>query len=479
MDNPERFSLPYQFRFPIMHCRVLNGITLRSDGRITCDDSLGYHLQLGEAIAGRDWKIRELTRGPIYAHIRQAFAGGTLPWRGTCENCDVLSPELPVNDTLDQSITLRIEPTLQCRLNCFSCKRKQAIRRRNDDWNLRPEVLESLIRACVADALSIEKVVFLGWGDPLEHPHFAALVEIIRHSYPQARIELTTHGNVDYRATLAGTRIDELVVSVDGARQATYEKYRRGGDFKSAVRFMKAAIANGQDLTWKYIVFDHNDATEELHEAQLIAREIGVSRLLFVLTNSKGKSRQQSLSGIDTFPLIWSRATVSPAAALQRSATPYVPEARFIESTEADAPLFHLDRCHVTVDGLLSLEGWACERSGDPLAKVELEIEDEPRGELDLNLPRTDVNEIFGYPDTLLPGFIKWTTSRADSRSVTLAFSLHSASGIHKLPYVLHSIDRSPQLGIDDPLAEAGVPVRQAENRATVEIVAVKHIQAV
>lgn len=419
-----------------MHCEILNSITLRSDGKITCEASLGYDILLGEVLPNKKWKIADLTSGSIYRHIRDAFGRGTVPWIGTCEGCDVLSSGDPANDTLGKSIRLRIEPTLQCKLSCPSCKRNRAIRNRNENWYLSSEILDSLLSACLSDKLSIESVIFLGWGEPLEHPNFIQLVQAVRNAYPLTRIEVTTHGNVDYSATLFGCHVDDLIVSVDGAMQESYEKYRRGGVFSTTVEFMRAAVKDGQNVTWKYIVFNHNDSEEEIAKAQALAKEMDVSHLLFILTNSKGKSERFSPSNIAEFPLLSERVSVSPAAALQRSVTAYVPHAQFSRLNIADAPHFNIDCCFLTNSGLLVLEGWACERDGQPLHKITLRVDGQVAGELGMLYSRRDVVAVFDFPQSIRPGFTKWLPIQHIGNTFCVEFDLHAAAGVTTLSYI-------------------------------------------
>ena len=51
-----------------MHCPILNTITLRSDGMITCGENVGYDIELAEVSPGKKWKkfrrlLPDLTSG--------------------------------------------------------------------------------------------------------------------------------------------------------------------------------------------------------------------------------------------------------------------------------------------------------------------------------------------------------------------------------------------------------------------------------
>ena len=78
----------------------------------------------------------------------------------------------------------------------------------------------------------------------------------------------------------------ELIVSLDGATQATYQTYRREGDLELAVANMRRIIEAKRRLgrsrpvvVWRYYVYRWNE--HEIDLARRRAAEIGVDRLVF------------------------------------------------------------------------------------------------------------------------------------------------------------------------------------------------------
>lgn len=71
-----------------------------------------------------------------------------------------------------------------------------------------------------------------GIGEPLAHPRFLEIVEILRRIAPRARLNLGTNGLL-----LSGTTLDclplldRLDISVNAATETTYRSVIRGGDF--------------------------------------------------------------------------------------------------------------------------------------------------------------------------------------------------------------------------------------------------------
>ena len=146
-----------------------------------------------------------------------------------------------------------------------------------------------------------------------------------------------TSGNVKFNPGML--ELDYIIVSVDGARQESYEQYRVGGKFEMSIDFMRELLAARRAFSnrfskrrfrellalpderirhyfklprrllryairkrphapllpvvqWKYILFEHNDSDEEITLAQRMAGELGVDEMQFVLSHTSNRSRR-------------------------------------------------------------------------------------------------------------------------------------------------------------------------------------------
>lgn len=95
-----------------MDCRVLREITLKSNGCLACEDSLGYGIELGQVSRSPAWQLKEVLNGPKYRHVRSSFQAGKVPWPDICEQCDFFSGCSSPLDTLDHRMEILVEPTL-------------------------------------------------------------------------------------------------------------------------------------------------------------------------------------------------------------------------------------------------------------------------------------------------------------------------------------------------------------------------------
>lgn len=401
---------------------------MKANGHVSCDDSNGYEIILGEVSQKPRWDVRRILDGPVYRHIRESFARGQVPWPGTCEGCDLFSSGKPPDDTLLRRITLRIEPTLACELKCPSCKRGREVRTRSGDWDLAPAKLENLVRSCAENAVDVGAVEYLGWGEPLDHPHARDLVSIVKRHAPDAFQELTTNANHAFSDVLGNTPLDRLICSVDGVEQSSYEKYRRLGSSKQALDFIRDAKrdgASGMEVWWKFVVFDFNDTDEELIHAQELAAEFGIDRIQFIITNSKMRSRRFFSTNLPEFPLVAPMAEVVPAAAYQKVVRAGMTHGTTALPIRTSTVSGYFDRWYQIDAGLMVVEGWCLDENFGEIQEIEvLNERNEWTRVAETSIPRPDVAAEKLLERKTRCGFVIRTRTlpEAEHQGITLKF---------------------------------------------------------
>src|SRR5258708_5098899 len=133
---------------------------------------------------------------------------------------------------------------------------------------------------------SLVRVDFFNYGEAFLHKRAVEMCEYIKSAFPHIYLYTSTNGLAFTEAQarrLAHSGIDEVTFSIDGATQASYEKYRQRGRFDVAIANLRAMAdekrRSGADvpyLNWRYILFGWNDSDEEMNLARQIAGEIGV-----------------------------------------------------------------------------------------------------------------------------------------------------------------------------------------------------------
>ena len=142
---------------------------------------------------------------------------------------------------------------------------------------------------------SLVRIDFFNYGEAFLHKRAIEMCEYIKTQFPQIYLYTSTNGLAFSEAQarrLAHSGIDEVTFSIDGATPDSYVKYRQRGRFDLAIANLRAMADEkrraGRDLpfiNWRYILFKWNDSEGEMDLARELAREIGVDRLCWELTD--------------------------------------------------------------------------------------------------------------------------------------------------------------------------------------------------
>jgi radical SAM protein with 4Fe4S-binding SPASM domain len=147
---------------------------------------------------------------------------------------------------------------------------------------LAPELNQSII-----DQLSdnLTYITYYFQGEPYLNKDFLSMV-----GYASSRnIYTATSSNAHYlddsncQKTIE-SGLNRLIISIDGANQGSYEKYRIGGNLskviegtKNIVQWKKKLKSKTPFIIWQFIVFGHNE--HEVDDIEKLAKEIGVDHL--------------------------------------------------------------------------------------------------------------------------------------------------------------------------------------------------------
>ncbi len=197
---------------------------------------------------------------------------------------------------------LQIEPSFLCNLDCPSCAGSESFRRsinyspfkrketKSPPYNMPKEMFKKIIDDLHNSQITIGWIDLEGRGEPLMNKDIFEMIRYAKGKY-DCPIVVVTHANFKFNEEIVESGLDKIIASVDGARQSSYERYRKGGDLQKALNFMRHIVSykklkrmNTPQVVWKYILFEWNDSDEEIIEAQRYADEIEVDEILFVRT---------------------------------------------------------------------------------------------------------------------------------------------------------------------------------------------------
>lgn len=175
--------------------------------------------------------------------------------------------------------TIAIDPLARCNLACPLCPTGRGHKTSRGNG-----ILSLTLYCKILDQLPRLRTLQLwNWGEPLIHPQIDEIIAIAarRGIRVHAHSHLSLKKDTAFFERLIDAGLAELWVSLDGASEETYARYRVGGDFGLALANLERLARTRRQLgsktpriVWKFIVHRHN--SHEVETARRMAREIGV-----------------------------------------------------------------------------------------------------------------------------------------------------------------------------------------------------------
>ncbi|MDI6840943.1 MAG: radical SAM protein [bacterium] len=183
-----------------------------------------------------------------------------------------LTPKFPASITIDPISNI-------CDLNCPLCPAG------TDKLNIEKGIMRIEVFKGILEKLPfIEYIDLFNWGEPFLNPYIFDII-----SYAKKRnICICVHSHFSFKKddkffqNIVKSGLDFLTISLDGASQETYSKYRINGNFTAVINGIKRLVnikkkqeKNNPVITWKFIVNKYNE--HEILKAKKMARQIGIN----------------------------------------------------------------------------------------------------------------------------------------------------------------------------------------------------------
>ncbi|MDD3806553.1 MAG: radical SAM protein [Candidatus Marinimicrobia bacterium] len=132
---------------------------------------------------------------------------------------------------------------------------------------------------------SLWMVLFWNQGEPFLHPSLHAM---IRYASDRGIYTITsTNGHFLQDAdALIESNLDEVIVSLDGATEDVYQKYRVGGNFQKVLEGISMLVqqrhnknVNHPHITIQCVISRYNE--HQVHALEELSQSLGVDELLF------------------------------------------------------------------------------------------------------------------------------------------------------------------------------------------------------
>lgn len=198
-------------------------------------------------------------------------------------------------------ITVSIEPTTRCNLNCPECPTgNHTLNRPKGDIpiNQYEQVID-------------EVRPYTNWlqlhfqGEPLLHPQISRMVRYANKSRIYTCMSTNGHFlSADLSEKLIRSGLNRLIISLDGADKDTYEKYRINGSFNKVTQgiqnMSEAKNHTGQKhpfIILQFIIFRHNE--HQIKDIRKLGKETGADKVqiktaqIYDYQNKKNKFPEQ------------------------------------------------------------------------------------------------------------------------------------------------------------------------------------------
>ena len=197
---------------------------------------------------------------------------------------------------------LYLDPTSFCNLECPFCTTGV---RKSD----RPSASMSLsVFKHIIDEIGFDlfHMSFYNWGEPLLNKDFVDMITYLQkyHITSDVSTNLSFPLSKEKAKELINSGLNRITISVDGASQQTYAKYRVGGDIELVFKNIKLLVdekklsENNIEIEWRFLIFKHNQT--EIPKAMKIANELGV-KLVFAAPHVDPTKFDEWSSTIDQF----------------------------------------------------------------------------------------------------------------------------------------------------------------------------------
>jgi hypothetical protein len=194
-----------------------------------------------------------------------------------------LEMKLGRTQLLSRPYELCIDVSNKCNLHCPFCPTGRGERGRGRG-NISYETFCEMLDELAPNAFTLE---LYNWGEAFFNPELPQLIEYAHRK----RLVTLLSSNLsfplkeDYVRAVIRSGLTHLTAAVDGADQASYEVYRRGGKFDLVLENLRTFVRLKREMDsvlpaicWQYLIFAHNE--DRVAEAARLAEELGLDKFV-------------------------------------------------------------------------------------------------------------------------------------------------------------------------------------------------------
>jgi radical SAM protein with 4Fe4S-binding SPASM domain len=174
-----------------------------------------------------------------------------------------------------------IEPTTSCNLRCPQCP--SGLREfTRPTGMLQNKLFENLIQQLKK---YVHSLTFYFQGEPYLNPDFLNMVALANRNNLYTITSTNAHYlNEETAKQTVLSKLDKLIISVDGITQEVYEQYRIGGTLGKVMEGTRAILEQKKILksktphvVWQFVVFKSNE--KQIEAVKQLGKEMGVDEV--------------------------------------------------------------------------------------------------------------------------------------------------------------------------------------------------------
>jgi radical SAM protein with 4Fe4S-binding SPASM domain len=176
---------------------------------------------------------------------------------------------------------LTVDVTNICNLKCPLCPTGVGAPGR-EKGNMSLPLFKKIIDEVGKQLISID---LFNWGEPLLNKEVYKMISYAHEKHIVTSVSTNFHFlSEDLAEQLILSGLDILILSIDGASQESYEKYRVGGNFSKVINNVALLVKkkkemgrNNPHICWQYLVMKHNE--HEVEIATKLAQQLGIDSI--------------------------------------------------------------------------------------------------------------------------------------------------------------------------------------------------------
>lgn len=180
-------------------------------------------------------------------------------------------------------ISMSIEPTTSCNLRCPECP--SGLRNfTRPTGMLNPTFFKHTIDSVYKELIYL---TFYFQGEPYLNPHFLDMVKYASEKGIYTSTSTNAHFlSKEQALKTVESKLDKLIISIDGSTQETYQQYRIGGDLQKVIEGTKHIIwaknklkSKSPHIVFQFLVVQPNE--HQINDVQKLAKDLGVNEVMF------------------------------------------------------------------------------------------------------------------------------------------------------------------------------------------------------